>query len=61
MRSRFWLTGLLLAGLCVAWQPAAARAAIWPFSLIWPTKPPPKRPKPKPGSPKPGSIPAWAR
>jgi hypothetical protein len=63
MRARFWLTGLLLAGLFVAWEPAPARAAIWPFSYIWPEKPPVKRPRPKPGRPRPGaqSIPAWAK
>jgi hypothetical protein len=56
MRTRFWLVGLLLVGLCVAWEPAPARAAIWPFSLFW-SKPPVKRIKPKHGKPRPGARP----
>ena len=56
MRTRFWLAGLLLVGLCLAWEPAPAQAAIWPFSLFMSKTPPPKRTKPKPGRPRPGSA-----
>ena len=57
MRTRcLWL---LLVGLCLAWGPATARAAIWPFS--WFTKPAPvKKHKPKGGKPRPGSMPGTA-
>jgi len=63
MRIRFWLAGLLLLGLCLAWRPAPARAAVWPFSLFGSDKPPVKRTKPKPGKPRPGAapVPSWAR
>jgi hypothetical protein len=56
MRTRFWLAGLLLVGLCLTWEPAPARAAIWPFSLFMSKTPLPKRTKPKPGRPRPGST-----
>ncbi len=56
MRARLWLAGLLV-GLCVAWGPAPARAAIWPFSLFGGKKVPVKRPKPKPGHTRPGTRP----
>ncbi len=61
MRARFWVAGLLLVGLCVACEPAAAPAAMWPFSLFTSSKPPVKRTRPKPGKPKPAPVPAWAR
>ncbi|HKI32179.1 MAG TPA: hypothetical protein VKA46_09950 [Gemmataceae bacterium] len=55
MRTRFWLAGLLLMGLCVAWGPPPAQAAIWPFSMFGGKKVPVKRPKPK--RPRPGAWP----
>jgi hypothetical protein len=61
MRTRFWLVGLVLLGLSVAWEPAAARAAIWPFSLLGGKKAPVKRPRPKPGKPRPGARPGHGR
>jgi hypothetical protein len=60
MRTRGLWVGMLLVGLCVAWGPATARAAIWPFSLF--TKPAPVKPyKPKkhkhrPGTALPGTV-----
>ena len=53
MRLRRWLMGLLLIGLVVAWGPAPAHAAIWPFSLFGGKKTPVKKPKPKPGHTRP--------
>jgi hypothetical protein len=55
MRTRCLWVGLLLVGLCLAWSPATARAAIWPFS--WFTRPAPvKKHKPKGGKPRPGTA-----
>ncbi len=56
MRTRYWWVGLVLVGLCVAWGPAPARAAIWPFSLFVKPPPPIKRHKPKAGKPRPGTA-----
>jgi hypothetical protein len=42
------VVGLVLMGLWVGARPAPARAAIWPFSVFLPSKPPVKRHKPKP-------------
>jgi hypothetical protein len=47
MRTRNWLVGLLLAGLCVASAPAPAKAAMWPFSLFGAKKAPAKKAKSK--------------
>jgi hypothetical protein len=49
MRTRIWLVGLLLAGLCSVCEPAPAHAAIWPFSLMGAKKTPVKRAKSKTG------------
>jgi hypothetical protein len=57
MRTRLWLVGLVLVGLCVGWGAAPARAAIWPFSIFMPSKPPVKRHKPKPARPRPLNMP----
>jgi hypothetical protein len=57
MRTRFWLTGVLLVGLWIAAWPVRAEAAIWPFSLFG-AKKPVKPTKPKPGKPRPGGRPA---
>jgi hypothetical protein len=51
MRIRVWLIGLLLAGMCAAWEPAPAQAGIWPFSMFSAKKPPAKKVKTKPRKP----------
>jgi hypothetical protein len=50
MRSRIWLTGLLLLGVFAAVEPAPVHAAIWPFSLFA-KKAPAKKAKSKKGKP----------
>ncbi len=51
------LAGALLVGLCLAWGPAPAQAAIWPFSMFTAKTPPVKRSKSKRGKPRPGAPP----
>jgi hypothetical protein len=51
MRIRNWLAGILVVGLGAAWQPAPARAAMWPFSLFSAKKTPAKKTKGKAGKP----------
>ena len=57
MRIRYCLAVLALVGSCLMWDPAPARAMVWPFSLFGGKKAPVKRPRPKPGQHRPGASP----